>query len=264
MTTSPTPTASTIRAERQLAQRSRSPIIAELDLEWAHLRTSRRALRAAGSWVRELPGHPLAALVADIRDLDDLLVATQRSAHAARTDDVVLLALIELSQRHDQLAGRVVLQHLLPALISRSRHYRSFQDRADPLDVAVPAAWLAIRNYDVERRRRHVASSLLSDTVFQAFRRPLRLRSSSEEVWAPTEFATASTVDEPATPLDELVVVLRDASMAGVGQEHLDLLRDLVRLGSPGVMAQERNVTPRTIRNRRDRAVAQVRAAIAA
>jgi hypothetical protein len=264
MTTSPIPTAPTIRAERQSARRSRSPIIAELDLEWAHLRTSRRALRVARSWVRERTGHPLASLVADIRDLDELLIATQRGVHPARTDDVVLLALIERSQRHDQLAGRVVLQHLLPALISRSRHYRSFQDRADPLDIAVPAAWMAIRNYDVERRRHHVASSLLSDTVFQAFRRPLRLRSSSEEVWAPTEFAGASTVDEPDTPLDELVVVLRDASMAGVGQEHLDLLRDLVRVGSTGLVAQERDVTPRTVRNRRDRAVEEVRNAIAA
>jgi hypothetical protein len=257
-------TTTTDRAGSRPGRRSRSPLVADLDREWAHLRTSRRALRTARAWTDDLPDHPLAALVAHIADLDDLLVATQRRGRAERTDDVVLLALVELSQRGDELAGRVVLQHLLPALIGRSRRYRSFRERTDPLTLVVPAAWLAIRSYDVERRRHHVASSLLSDAVFQAFRQPLRRRSSSEEVWAPAEFAHASTVDEPATPVDEFVVTLREASTAGVDPYDIELLRDLVRVGSPSLVAEQRSVTPRTVRNHRDRAVEHVRAALAA
>jgi hypothetical protein len=57
--------------------------------------------------------------------------------------------------------------------------------------------------------------------------------------------------------------VLRDARRAGVPADDLDLLRQLVRVGSPGIVAVQRNVTPRTVRNHRDRAVDHVRTALA-
>ena len=65
-----------------------------------------------------------------------------------------------------------------------------------------------------------------------------------------------------ASALDEFVTVLRDARRAGVPTGDLDLLRELVRVGSPGVVAKQRKVTPRTIRNHRDRAVDHVRTAL--
>ena len=237
-------------------------LLARLDIEWAHLRTSRRALRTARSGADGYRDHPLAAVVADISDLDDLRRATQRSSHPDRPDDAILLALVELAQG-DELAGRCVLQHLLPALIGHAMRYRSFTDRTDPVAHAVAAAWLAIRSYDVDRRRHHVASSLISDAVFQAFRRHLRRRSMTEQICAPAAFMDAPHHDEPATPLDEFVTVLRDAQRAGVPPCDLDLLRELVRVGSPGRVAEQRNVTPRTIRNHRDRAVEHVRTALA-
>ncbi|HUS43148.1 MAG TPA: hypothetical protein VMY16_10810 [Ilumatobacteraceae bacterium] len=240
----------------------RSSLPERLDAEWAHLRTSRRALHTARSWASLYPDHPLGTVVAEVTDLEQVRQATQRRDRVERSDDVVLLGLVELS-RLDELAGRIVLQHLLPALISSARRYRSFTDRADPVAQVVPAAWLAIRCYDVERRRRHVASSLISDAVFQAFRRPLRARSASEEVTSPTAFAATPCHDGPATALDEFVTMLREAGRAGVAATDLDLLRHLVRVGSPGIVAEERNVTPRTIRNHRDRAVDHVRTALA-
>ncbi len=126
----------------------------------------------------------------------------------------------------------------------------------------MPAAWLAIRSYDVERRRHHVAASLTSDAVFQAFRRQLRRCAASEEATAPGSFAGAAHHDGPATALDEFVTVLREARRAGVPAYDLDLLRQLVRVGSPGIVAQQRKVTPRTVRNHRDRAVDHVRTAL--
>lgn len=227
-----------------------------------HLRTSRRALHTARAWASHYPGHPLGDLVQGLTDLDQIRQATQRSDDAERTDDTILLALVELA-RDDELAGRVVLQHLLPALISNARRYRSYTDRTEPITQNVPAAWLAIRSYDVDRRRRHVAASLVSDSVFQAFRRPLRCRAASEEVRDPQSFAQTSHHDGPATALDEFVVALRDARSAGVPTHDLDLLRQLVRVGSPGTVAEQRNVTPRTVRNHRDRALEHVRAALA-
>jgi hypothetical protein len=249
-------------APQPIAAANRSYLLDRLDTEWAHLRISRRALRTARGWALVAPDHPLADVVSELTDLDQIRRATQRSDGPERTDDAILLALVELS-RCDELAGRVVLQHLLPALIVSARRYRSFRNRTDPFAQIVPAAWLAIRSYDVERRRRHVASSLISDAVFQAFRRPLRVRAATEEVWAPSDFDANAFHDGPATALDEFVTVLRDARRAGVPTCDLDLLCELVRVGSPGVVAAQRNVTPRTIRNHRDRAIDHVRTALA-
>ena len=237
-------------------------LLTRLDREWAHLRTSRRALRTARSWAASYRDHPLATVVADISDLDDLRRATQRTDNPERPDDAILLALVELA-RADELAGRCVLQHLMPALIGHAMRYRSFSETTDPVGHVVTAAWLAIRSYDVDRRRHHVASSLISDAVFQAFRRHLRRRSMSEQIRSPVTFLETPHIDEPATPLDEFVTVLREARQAGVPSCDLDLLRHLVRVGSPRVVAEQRNVTPRTIRNRRDRAIDHVRTALA-
>ena len=48
--------------------------------------------------------------------------------------------------------------------------------------------------------------------------------------------------------------------MAGLPTEDIELVRHLVRVGSPSVVAAECKVTPRTVRNRRDRATARLRA----
>jgi hypothetical protein len=239
----------------------RSRLLERLDIEWAHLRTSRRALRTARSWAVRSPGHPLADLVEELTDLEQIRRATQRR-EGERSDDTILLALVELA-RDDELAGRIVLQHLLPGLISNAHRYRSYTDRTDPITQIVPAAWLAIRSYDVDRRGHHVAASLISDSVFQAFRRHLRRCAASEEPTAPTSFAERAHHDGPATALDEFVIVLRDAQRAGVPDDDLDLLRQLVRVGSPGIVAEQRKVTARTVRNHRDRAIDHVRTALA-
>ncbi len=252
----------TTRRTTPVGTRERSHLLDRLDIEWTHLRTSRRALRTARSWASLVPGHPLADLVEDLTDLDQIRQATQRTNGAERLDDTILLALVELARR-DELAGRIVLQHLLPALISNARRYRSYTDRTDPITQIVPAAWLAIRSYDVERRRHHVASSLISDAVFQAFRRQLRRCTVGEDLTAPVSFEQTAHHDDPATALDEFVIVLRDARRAGVPAHHLDLLCQLVRVGSPSVVAEQRKVTPRTVRNHRDRAVDHVRTALA-
>jgi hypothetical protein len=229
-----------------------------LDAEWQHLRTSRRALCSARSWTRD-PLHPLSAVTAGIDDLDDLIRATQRGAGA---DDEILLGLVELAGA-DELAGRVVIQRLLPGLVSRSIPYRSFHDDVDPVELAVPAAWMALRVYDTEHRRRHVAASLLSDAIFAAFRQPLRRRARSEVVRAPDVFVDMAH-DEHPTGLEELAEVVRQARAAGVPDHDLQLVRELARADSPSVVAAERRVTSRTVRNHRDRAVARIRIAVAA
>ncbi len=69
--------------------------------------------------------------------------------------------------------------------------------------------------------------------------------------------------DEPrVSAFEELAEVVHDARQAGVASEDLDLIRQLVRTGSPQLVAQQRNVTARTIRNHRARAIEHIRAAL--
>ena len=231
-----------------------------LDAEWRHLRTARRSVDRARSWGDGHPDHPLSTIVATSTDLDDIVRATQRGARPAGVDDVILLRLVDLA-RADELAGRIVVQRLLPGLISRSLRYRGFRDSIDPVELAVPAVWLAIRAYDTDRRRHHVAASLLSDAVFQAFRRPIRRRSSTELALPDRVFVGLASDDGPTNAVEELAAVVRDARFAGLPPHDIELLRHLARSDSPGTVARERNVTPRTVRNHRDRAVARIRAA---
>lgn len=230
-----------------------------LDIEWAHLRTSRAALRSARRWSAHTDDTPLTSIIGDIDDLDLIVRATQGGQPGA---DGSLLRLVEIAT-HDDLAGRVVLQRILPGLIHAAMPYRSFHDDIHPIDVVIPAAWMAIRCYDASKRTHDVAASLISDAVFQAFRRPLRRHAATEEIREPRVFAAELCEDGPANAVDELIEVITEARRAGVSTRDIDLLRHLVRAGSPSAVARERDVTPRTVRNHRDRAVANVRSALA-
>lgn len=219
-----------------------------LDLEWEHLRHHRGSLVRVRAWDL-LPDGVVVA------DLGQIVDATQRSAGDA--GDRLLGRLVEHARR-DDLAGRIVIQRLLPGLIARSSRYWFSCDGNDPLDVAVPAAWIAITRFDPARRPRHVAAALISDTIDAAFKLPSRRISRVETV--------ADLDDRPMTVHDdafeELARVVAAARHLGVPREHLDLLRDLVRVGSPTQVAIDRGVTTRTVRNHRDRAVRRVREAI--
>jgi hypothetical protein len=233
-----------------------------LDAEWNQLRTARASLRRARRWADGDPEHPVSRLVADISDLGDVIAATHRGATPAGSDDAILHRLVELA-RCDELAGRLLVQRLLPGLISRATCFRDLRGGIDPLELAVPAAWLAIRTFDTDHRRHHIAASLISDAVFAAFRGPLRRRSSTEVTRSPDRFAESSGELITRCALEELADVVRDARCAGVPAADIDLLRRLAQVESPGMLAVERNVTTRTIRNHRDRAVERVRTALA-
>ena len=234
-----------------------------LDAEWARLRTSRRCVQRARAWRSGDPDDPLDAVLASIDDLDDLIRATQRGAGADGSDNAILLRLVELASA-DELAGRIVIQRILPGLISRAARYRDFRDHIDPVEIVVPAAWFAVRTHDTIGRRNHVAATLISDAVYDAFRRPLRRRASTEVVTPSHRLGLRVPETAVGAPLVELAEVIRDASAAGVARVDTDLLCHLARAESVGAVASERGVTDRTIRNHRRRAVANVRAAIAA
>ena len=222
-----------------------------LDRDWLCLRTHRPSLARARSW--QLLPAPVSVV-----DLDQFIVATQ---HDGGDEAERLLAGLVLVARSDDLAARIVVQRLLPGLVSHSSRYRFRCDGADPIDIAVPALWMAITRFAVERRPRHIAASLISDAISLGFRQSSR-RSVPLEPMEPNAFDHRPLVAHEPT-IEELAAVVALARQQGVAKEHLDLLRHLLRAGSPTQVAIDRGVSTRTVRNHRDRAIRRVRQAIA-
>ena len=232
----------------------------QLGRDWEGLRRRPAELALARSWRAHIGDGALARVLARLHDLDQIIDAT-KSVNGGDEADVALLQLVELAQ-FEQLAGRIVIQRLLPGLISRAAPYRSRRDDIDPAEFVVAAAWIALRRYDATVRRRFVAASLISDATFQAFRQPLRRRGASEEA-VPAERLDRLAAPAPSvSALEQLAEVIRLAGSRGVPAADLQLVRDLMQAGSANLLAVHHGVTPRTIRNRRDRAVANIREAV--
>jgi hypothetical protein len=216
-------------------------------------------MRRVRSWATRFDPQ-LASIMRAVESLDDVIVETHASRGA--TGERLLRALVSLAPE-DQLAGRVVVQRLLPGVLVAASRYRRLCDHHDPISEAMGALWISIASFDGERRHGPVAASIISDTMFAAFRRRLRLKSADERPIEPNVFDEyADTTGR--CPFVEFAAVVRDARLGGVPTHDLDLLRHLVRAESPRRVAQERQVTQRTIRNHRARAIARVRDAIAA
>lgn len=218
---------------------------ARLDREWRALRRDPAAVARAAAW-----------RVTDERfgDLDELLtLAGYRTAHTP-AGNAVLLRLVALSRR-DELAARVVLQRILPGLLAVVRRRR--RNGEGPFEELLGAAWLAIRSCRPERGYDQVAAHLVRDAAYRAFTAPTRRLSATEISVDP------HTLDEtPAVrhigPCEELATLLEDARACGVEEPDLELMRDLIDVGSPGRLAALRKVTPRTVRNQRDRVAARL------
>jgi hypothetical protein len=235
-----------------------TPLLTELDREWSRIRRRPQALRRVRSWSTD---PVLAPVVADITDLDDLVHTTQPGVIGGGGGDETLRRLIILAA-DEELAGRIVLQRILPGLISRSRRWDGHTQAGNVCDIAVGAAWLAIRTYDVGARSLHVAPSLIADALWIGFRRGSR-RKAEQEVPVPGSVLMAHPAPPHETaPIAALAGTLRAARRAGVPAADLDLIRRIVVAGSPSEAARNCKVTVRTIRNRRDTASWKIRRAL--
>lgn len=236
-------------------------LTARLDAEWHRLRHTPRAVRTVRSWSIAGSTHPFDVLAADVAVLDQIVAATQRDAGGPDDAERILARLVELARDHE-LAGRILVQRLLPGIIVRARRYRDHSCDTDPVAIAIAAAWLAIRAYDVERRPRQVAAALISDTMYLAFRRELRRRARTEVVMTDERFALIAADEPRATPFVELADVVRTATANGLPAADREFIRGFVRSGSSIAFADELGVTTRTVRNRRDRVVLNLRLAL--
>jgi hypothetical protein len=265
MTTAPrhpathVPAADTAPLPTSRRPRLSTPVLVALDHEWNVLRRQRRVLRRVADWPTLTPeSETLAAVTRSIRDLDDLVRATDRVCHDA---DAVLAALVTIA-RSDEVAARVVLQRILPAVISRSASWRRRVGNEAAMDILIGAAGLAIAAFDPVRRPHHIAPALVSDVIWIAYQRAQRRRRLDVELvpsWKLADWSAAAVTRDPIVALAEVVA---EAERAGVAARHLATIRDLARAGSPSRAASDHAVTPRTIRNRRDAAAADIRDAL--
>ncbi len=217
-----------------------------------HGRDSREAACAAaardGEWQVDSP---------DAAEPDD------RAAPCDAADSV-LLALVTIAGS-DELAARVVLQRLLPGLSAIARrHGRCMEEHLLAFDELLSVAWWVIRRFPVERRRRHIAASLLRDCEHQAFRREHRRLLVHE--YTPPELLDRAieldTVDQE--PLLEVLELIGEARMHHLHDGDLELLGALLGAGLLREAAAELRVSVRTVRNHRNAVVHRLRAALAA
>jgi hypothetical protein len=133
----------------------------QLDCEWPRLARTDVA-RALPRWQES---HPELRRFAT----PGRLLRFLHSAPAEQTD-APLLALLELAL-DDRLAGRTLLQVLLPALKTRAdRIVYPSQLREEVWELLLYSAWEAICCYPLERRRVRVAANLVLEVVHRTTR----------------------------------------------------------------------------------------------
>lgn len=171
--------------DEHLIRASRYPLaVQQLLLEWRQIAHSPATAATLNGWAQTSPalaGHfDLAALVDHVDQADE-----------AETDEI-LGALVRLDQQGQDLAGRVVLQLMLPALTKLSHHCT--------LDVATPEdrwqllllTFLATVRHTTAQKR--FAGRLVLETL-RAMTRPLR---DSQDLWV------RGDREKPGTLLEDL------------------------------------------------------------
>lgn len=138
-----------------------SAIYRQLLQEWVDLNALTSSKTTVGRWARLEP-----ALAGHLRP-GDLVDAIDEASAASK--DELLLALLRLFQCGHQLAGRCVLQTMLPKLLRITmRTSPTSSDNAwveDRHHIALAEFWDVMSGYPVGRRPAKVASNLALDTL---------------------------------------------------------------------------------------------------
>ncbi len=226
-------------------------LLTRLQREWNVLSNRRSAVVRASAW-RLTPRA--------ISSLDELLVLTGLGPGPVDpSSDETMRRLVTLA-RHDDLAARVVLQRMLPGL-SRcaKRNSSGFDSQLDALDELLSEAWTVIRSFSIERRDRYVIKNLLRDCEYRAFLKARR-RLLIQDVTDPADLDRAVEPDESGEPLITIVELLGCARVAGMSPADVAIVVALLNTATVKQAAASLRVTDRTVRNRRQAVVHQLRA----
>lgn len=208
-------TASAFRHHDHVPPGITSPLYRRLITEWVALNQAPASVTTLAAWARTEPVLTGYTRPGDVIDAIDTAPPPGQ--------DALLLALVRLAQAGHQLAGRVVLQAMLPKLGKMScRTPGTTSDDAwaeDRHHITVATCWDVITTYNTDRRTTTVAGNLAMDTL-NALTRPARR---PRPVETPTDPATLAAVDiptgEPAEP-GELTVDADLAELLGWALGH--------------------------------------------
>jgi len=231
--------------------------------EWAVITTRPVVVRRIDSWslpVRVTSVDELMRALGDRRaGVPPVVAAPDDGATGGAPTvepDELLLSVVALA-RHDDLAGRVVLQRLLPGLLALARRWSRRCD-GDPLDELVASAWIVIRTFPVERGHRNLAARMLGDCEYRTFLKQARRLLVQE----PTPDVGADLASEAArTPLQELVELV--GSAADLTDRDRRLLGLILSERSAAEMAAALAVSERSVRVHRASMVQRLRSAAA-
>jgi hypothetical protein len=247
-------------ASRPIATTSRRIGLADgLNEEWRRLCADPAVLARIDRWRLPIPR---------VEHLDEVL---WHAGYGRPVDDDPgdrVLAILVHRAASDDLAARVVLHRILPGLIRIALRRGRIVDGGPTAAFAelASAAWLTIRTFPIDRRGHCVAANLLRDVEYQTFVRAERRR--AREVGVDDIEATVGELPDTDVDVDpgarqEWHELVAWARRRGVDAGQLDLLVRLARGQSSVQIAKALACTDRTIRNRREAAMAAVRRAYA-
>jgi hypothetical protein len=227
---------------------SSGSVSAPLNREWQTISADPATTAAVRSW----------GLGVDTAD--ELLAAVGAAGGLPMEQADGLLAVLVAVARTNGLAARVVLQRVLPGLVTAAVRRTAGRpgERQGMFDDLVASSWEVIRTYPLGRRPTKIAVNVLRDAEYLTCVRPLRLRSSGELPAGTLAGAWGGVCGLDGRPpsgpdaTDEVADVLALGEAGGVERRDLDLLTALyLDRRRVGEVAERFSVTTRTVRNRR-------------
>ena len=222
--------------------------------EWERLTHRPAVLRRANEW--EFLPRPVNAL-------DEILTMCGFGMAIDDPEGDEMLWHLVCRAEHDDLAARVVLHRIMPALmgIAHRRGRITKGGAHNAMAELLSTAWIVIRQFPHDRRRHKIAANLVLDVEYFAFVRARRLKRVPEAQVGDDMLSQLIESPRPLSSEVELEDVLSRAIELGVSARHIEILQRLGAGTHGTALAEETGVSPRTIRNHRRIAVEAVREA---
>ena len=229
----------------------KSPTVRTLVQEWSALSRAPSTLRRVNGW--GLPGKRVA-------NLDEVLIRAGFGLEATDSIGDQYLFKLVIRAANDELATRIVLQRLLPPLISiaarRGKLARGGFDEA--LTDTVAQAWIQIRTYPINKRPIKIASNLVRDSEYFAFVRDSRLKQLAV-AWGDEVIDMIPTPETQPNSEEELTILLGEVENWNLGSRSLSVLRQLAEGKSFRSIAADADVNVRTVHSWRSTAISELR-----
>lgn len=229
-----------------------TPAVRQLVDDWAALAAKPRLVRQVNEW--GLPGAP-------IKHLDDALERAGFGREATCSEGDRYLAELVRRAAHDDLAGRIVLQRILPPLIAiAARRGRITQGGfTEAFTLTVAQAWMLIRTYPIERRPVKIAANLVRDAEYHTFVREARMKRVAECALSEEMLSASPAPTIELTAETELRELLADAKQQVLSERQIDVLTRVGKGESFDDIADNYGVSMRTVRGWRREAVEALR-----